>query len=76
MQKGLVWNPCCKLLTYNICKNNYEKIKTLMKKKLIAKKLLAMPDCNSEKHMIATTICTQLQKKAMKQRIGKNGCLT
>jgi hypothetical protein len=28
--------------------------------------LLTMPDCNSEKNMIATTVCTQLQKKAMK----------
>jgi hypothetical protein len=35
-----------------------------------------MTDCNSEKYMIATTVCTQLQKKAMKQRTGKDGCLT
>jgi hypothetical protein len=27
-------------------------------------RLLAMPDCNSEKYMIATTVCTQLQKKS------------
>jgi hypothetical protein len=43
-----------------------KRIKTLMKqRKLNCKKtrLLAMPDCNSEKYMIATTVCTQLQKK-------------
>jgi hypothetical protein len=38
-----------------------------MKQKLIANKLLAMPNCNSEKSMIATSICTQLHKKAMKK---------
>jgi hypothetical protein len=34
-------------------------------RKLNCKKqrLLAMPDCNSEKFMIVTTVCTQLQKK-------------
>jgi hypothetical protein len=26
-----------------------------------------MPDCNSEKNMIATKTCTHLRKKAMKQ---------
>jgi hypothetical protein len=49
MEKGLAWNPCCKLSTYNICKKSTKKNKTLMKQKLIAKKLMAMPDCNSEK---------------------------
>jgi hypothetical protein len=30
-----------------------------------------------KKYMIATTVCTQMQKKAMKQkRTGKDGCLT
>jgi hypothetical protein len=35
-----------------------------------------MPDCNSEKNMIATSICTQLHKKAMKKEQEKNGYLT
>jgi hypothetical protein len=75
MEKGLVWNPCCKLSTYNTCKKS-KKNKTLMKPKLIANKLLAMPNCNSEKSMIATSICTQLHKKSNEKRTGKNGYLT
>jgi hypothetical protein len=47
-----------------------------MKQKLIANKLLAMPNCNSEKSMIATSICTQLHKKSNEKRTGKNGYLT
>jgi hypothetical protein len=32
---------------------------------------------NSEKYMIATTVCTQLQKKSNEtKRTGKDGCLT